>query len=162
MKSAEVTLRAAERRDLPAIGRSLVALAHHGARADTRRALTPEAPRRLLEEARDRWFGHFLPFAAVWVAEHAERGIVGCVAGTPVAVHPAYQVARTVRLEHLWVDPEHRRQGIARRLVDRLREVATGAGYARLEVTTLSADPAAIGFWEAMGFGRWMTTLVAD
>jgi ribosomal protein S18 acetylase RimI-like enzyme len=52
-------------------------------------------------------------------------------------------------LEDLFVDPEHRRRGIAERLVldisDRVREL----GFDTLEVT---ANPHAMAFYEYMGF----------
>jgi ribosomal protein S18 acetylase RimI-like enzyme len=54
-----------------------------------------------------------------------------------------------IELEDLFVDPGHRRRGIATALVSRIAEVVRAQGAERLEVT---ANPSALGFYRAVGF----------
>jgi GNAT superfamily N-acetyltransferase len=52
-------------------------------------------------------------------------------------------------LEDLFVDPEHRRRGIAELLVLDISQRVRGMGFETLEVT---ANPHAMAFYEYMGF----------
>ena len=54
-----------------------------------------------------------------------------------------------VELEDLFVDPDHRRRGHARRLVEAVVETARGVGAVRVEVT---ANEHASAFYDAAGF----------
>lgn len=151
-------VRVATRSDLDSIADLLQALATQGQGADARFRPVANVREVLRSEARDRWFGRFLPFPCCWVAE--QRGtIVGMVGGAPMAVHPGYQIDATARLEHLYVVSEARRRGIGRQLVKAFEQAADAAGYPRLEVSTLAADGQAVAFWRALGFGPWMVTL---
>jgi ribosomal protein S18 acetylase RimI-like enzyme len=55
----------------------------------------------------------------------------------------------TIELEDLFVDPGHRRRGIAAALVSRIAEILRARGAERLEVT---ANSHALGFYRAAGF----------
>jgi ribosomal protein S18 acetylase RimI-like enzyme len=55
----------------------------------------------------------------------------------------------TIELEDLFVDPGHRRRGIAAALVSRIAEILRTRGAERLEVT---ANSHALGFYRAAGF----------
>ena len=59
------------------------------------------------------------------------------------------EIAGTMELEDLFVDPGYRRRGIAAALVNRIAEVLRARGVERLEVT---ANPHALGFYRAAGF----------
>jgi GNAT superfamily N-acetyltransferase len=59
------------------------------------------------------------------------------------------EIAGTIELEDLFVDPGHMRRGIATALVGRIAEVVRARGAERLEVT---ANPHALGFYRAVGF----------
>jgi ribosomal protein S18 acetylase RimI-like enzyme len=59
------------------------------------------------------------------------------------------EIAGTIELEDLFVDPGYRRRGIATALVSRIAEVLRARGAERLEVT---ANPHAMAFYRAAGF----------
>ena len=59
------------------------------------------------------------------------------------------ETADAMELEDLFVDPDHRRRGIAMALVGRIAQVLRARGAARLEVT---ANPHAMEFYRAAGF----------
>ena len=67
---------------------------------------------------------------------------------------PTYSTFRTqpgLWLEDLFVVPEHRRRGIARRLLGRLRAIATERDCGRLEWAVLDWNERAISFYESIG-----------
>jgi GNAT superfamily N-acetyltransferase len=59
------------------------------------------------------------------------------------------EIAGTVELEDLFVDPGYLRRGIATALVSRITDVLRARGVQRLEVT---ANPDALGFYRTVGF----------
>jgi ribosomal protein S18 acetylase RimI-like enzyme len=69
--------------------------------------------------------------------------------GTVVGFATWAKTAGDVELEDLFVDPGHRRRGIATALVSRIAEVLRAQGAERLEVT---ANPHALEFYRAAGF----------
>lgn len=69
--------------------------------------------------------------------------------GTVVGFATWAEVAGTVELEDLFVDPGYMRRGIAAALVTRIAQVMRARGVEHLEVT---ANPHALGFYRAAGF----------
>ena len=59
------------------------------------------------------------------------------------------EIAGTMELEDLFVDPGYMRRGIATALIGRTAEVLRARGAERLEVT---ANPHALGFYRSAGF----------
>jgi GNAT superfamily N-acetyltransferase len=59
------------------------------------------------------------------------------------------EIAGTIELEDLFVDPGNMRRGIAAALINRIVDVLRARGVERLEVT---ANPHALGFYRAVGF----------
>ncbi len=59
------------------------------------------------------------------------------------------EIAGTIELEDLFVDPAYMRRGIAAALVKRITDVLRARGVDRLEVT---ANPHALGFYRAADF----------
>jgi len=59
------------------------------------------------------------------------------------------EIAGTLELEDLFVDPGNMRRGIAAALINRIVDVLRARGVERLEVT---ANPHALGFYRAVGF----------
>ena len=146
-----LTLRVANRSDLDAILDLLGRLNASGTAADDRYRLRDHSRALLRAHILDAWFGRFLPFPPCWVAEAAD-GLTGLITGEPLQVHPVLDQPPTARIDNLWVEPVHRRQGIARRLVQTFRDSAHSAGYPRIEVSTLARDGDALAFWREMGF----------
>lgn len=81
--------------------------------------------------------------SSYWLAERAGAPI-GCAAlrplGETIAEIPAF-----------FIEPAHKRQGVGRQLWRRLHLEAMEKGFVNL---TVNADPAAVPFFESLGF-RW-------
>ncbi|MBX2797839.1 MAG: GNAT family N-acetyltransferase [Myxococcales bacterium] len=144
-------LRAAQRSDLPAILGLLEQLNANGTRIDARYRLRDDSEAPLRSMLQHAWFERFMPFDPCLVAEY-DSALIAFVSGEPVVSHAVLDHAPTARIDNLWVDPAHRRRGLARQLVSRFREQAIAAGYPRLTVSTLSRDDDALAFWRSMGF----------
>ncbi len=150
--------RPAERRDVDACIELLDQLNANGEAADPRFRLRDHRRALLRAYVLDAWFGQFLPFPACWLAER-EGVPVGLVSGKPLPTHPVLDHPPSARIENLWVHVDHRRQGIARDLVQTFQEAARRAGYPRIEVYTLARDHRALAFWRAVGFEDLMVSL---
>ncbi|HSQ30425.1 MAG TPA: GNAT family N-acetyltransferase [Gemmatimonadaceae bacterium] len=86
------------------------------------------------------------PRGALWVAwEHAEA--VGCLALHELAPD-------TAELKRMYVRPESRGRGVARRLVEHAIAVATARRYSRLRLGTLPSMQAAQQLYASLGFRR--------
>jgi GNAT superfamily N-acetyltransferase len=59
---------------------------------------------------------------------------------------------RTGELKRMYVRPEHRGRGIARRLLAALEELAFRQGYAEVRLETGSYLPAALGLYTSCGY----------
>lgn len=62
--------------------------------------------------------------------------------------HPA----ATGEVKRVFVRPEHRRNGVARRLMDELERGAREVGFRRLVLETGTAQPEAIAMYERLGY----------
>jgi len=63
-----------------------------------------------------------------------------------------YPSGETAQLRRVYVRPEHRRRGLARRLVVELARFAKAdGGYRSLYLHTYPASPGALGLWREMG-----------
>ena len=93
------------------------------------------------------------------VAVDAVAGQVVAAAGVrpggptaPAAMVERYAGAgRVAQLVRVATDPGHRRQGLARRLVEGCREFAASAGYDVLCLHTNVRTPAVLPFWHSLG-----------
>lgn len=108
----------------------------------------------------DSWLGVFQPFPPCFVAEVDGR-LVGLIQGD-IAPNQAVVVRPpVVRIGNMWVEPEFRRQGLGRRLVDVYVTAARAKGFPWVEVGTLALDARAVGFWKSVGFGDWRVILLS-
>ena len=89
---------------------------------------------------------YLAPGGGLWVAWDGEDAL-GCVALN--ALEPA-----TAELKRMYVRPEARGRGVARRLSEHAIAVATARGYARLRLGTLPSMLAAQQLYESLGFVR--------
>ena len=139
MSSFDPIVRPIEPTDVPAV----VALVHHLAeyeRAANQCTLTGAQLNAALFGARPALFGH----VAVLSSE-----VVGCALwflnfSTWRGVHGIY-------IEDLFVQPEHRGQGLGRALLTELARECNRRGYARLEWAVLDWNEPAIGFYISLG-----------
>jgi GNAT superfamily N-acetyltransferase len=153
-------IRAAARADLDRVVDAVVRLAENGAAADPRYVLADDTRARLRSLFAEQWFGAFLPFPACLVDEREGR-LVGLVSAEIAPPHPILPTAPGIRIDNLWVEPDHRRQGVGRALVAEMRRRADAAGYARHGVSTLARDERAVAFWRSVGFDPFTVTLLA-
>ena len=113
------------------------------------------------EDFRKHLFGA-RPFAEVLIAEVADQ---------PVGLALFFHTFSTFRgqpglyLEDLFVQPEHRGQGIGKALLASLAKIALDRGCGRLEWAVLDWNQPAIGFYRSFGAGpldEWITYRIAD
>lgn len=103
------------------------------------------ADRRTVTRLPRLWLRHFT--GTSWLATDAEGRIIGFLVGflSPDRADEAC-------LHLVGVDPNRRRRGIGRALVERSVADATAAGRHRLVVTVSPDDPATLAFLRAVGF----------
>jgi GNAT superfamily N-acetyltransferase len=89
---------------------------------------------------------YLAPDGALWVAWDGDEA-VGCVAIH--ALEPG-----VAELKRMFVRPEARGRGVARRLTEHAIAAATGAGYRRLRLGTLTTMHAAQRLYTSVGFTR--------
>ena len=89
---------------------------------------------------------YLAPDGGLWVAWEGSDAL-GCVALHALA--PA-----TAELKRMYVRPEARGRGIARRLSEQAIAVAAAQGYARVRLGTLPSMRAAQQLYESLGFRR--------
>lgn len=152
------TVRPAREADGPAIYRAWQALRSLNAGIDSRVIQVPISEVEFMAGLRD---GFSRPNARVFVAEHDGR-VAGFISAAVEVNQPDRLPERHVTVGYLYVDPAHRRQGVARALLDAVREWArTIEGVVHLEMTVLEADSEAVGFWQAAGFRPFLKRLWA-
>ncbi|KRN25923.1 GNAT family N-acetyltransferase [Lacticaseibacillus camelliae] len=87
---------------------------------------------------------------------------------TPVGVMDrlnGYPEPQTVYIGLLMIDAAHQRQGLGRRAVDGFAKQFQRQGYGRMRVAVHTANPAALQFWQQVGFkpvGEGRAQLSAD
>lgn len=86
------------------------------------------------------------PRGALWIAWDSDVA-VGCLALHELAPD-------TAELKRMYVAPEARGRGVARRLTEHAIAVATALGYARLRLGTLTSMHAAQRLYASLGFQR--------
>jgi ribosomal protein S18 acetylase RimI-like enzyme len=86
------------------------------------------------------------PRGALWVAWDGDAA-VGCVALHELAPD-------TAELKRMYVRPDARGRGVARRLTEHAIAAATARGYARLRLGTLTTMRAAQRLYASVGFRR--------
>jgi GNAT superfamily N-acetyltransferase len=139
MSEAAFAIRAAEPRDLEAIVRLIGALAEFE-RLTHLLAVTPESLRPHL-------FGE-RPVAEALVVEKEESLVAFALFFTNFST---FLGRPGLYLEDLFVEPEHRGEGIGEALLRRLATLAVSRGCGRFEWSVLDWNENAIRFYERMG-----------
>jgi GNAT superfamily N-acetyltransferase len=90
---------------------------------------------------------------AVWVAETASLTWVAAMAGDiGVGLARSRRAADGTHVESLWVAPDHRRKGVATRLVQELCRIERRRGATYLFVWVLDGNDEARTLYERLGF----------
>ena len=140
----DVTIRPARPEDLPTIVRLRDAL------NALERAGCPYAPiqRMTVEQFTARWGGTIADPTHCWRLVEAR--------GTAVGFGLIYLLPHTdppgAFIHWAYLEPDHRRGGVGRRLFDHLAEWAREQGAARIELQFIDGNDAAQAFWTRMGF----------
>ncbi len=95
------------------------------------------------------------------VAEHRDEGVVGVAFGRVVANH-RYDPAVAGNVDQVYVRPDHRRQGIATRLVAEVCRFFVQEGVTDLSLRYVIGNDEAAGFWQALGFAPRIITAGAS
>lgn len=145
----EIIIRPAAPQDQDAIARLWQALTDYHIGLDPR--LPVAAPgaaenyaSRLLERRDD-------PYTRAFVAE-IDGQVVGYILGAVIDLTAdLFEYVDSGFIADVFVDPAHRRRGIARRLVETMSRWFAEQGVARVEWQVAALNPDAIRFWEAVG-----------
>ena len=86
----------------------------------------------------------------------AERGVKPVGFALYTFNYSVWTAARGIFVEDIWVVPEERRGGAARKLMQALAEECLAKGFRRIDLNVLDWNPAR-GFYERLGF-RWIRT----
>ena len=79
--------------------------------------------------------------------------VVAFVDGQPAACGASKRYdARTAEIKRMFVAPEHRRQGLARRVLAELERAAADMGYRRAVLETGVKQEAAIALYQSVGY----------
>ena len=88
------------------------------------------------------------------------QAVVGMGAGQ-IWLHTDYVPDRSGELVDLWIEPDHRRRGLARRIVNDLLGFFRAHRVAFLAVNFVRTNPLGEGLWKGLGFEPVLTTATA-
>ncbi|WP_018296524.1 GNAT family N-acetyltransferase [Corynebacterium lubricantis] len=63
-----------------------------------------------------------------------------------------YLDEETAEVKRVWTSPEHRRQGLSRRIMEALEEAAAARGYRKIYLTTGPRQPEAVRLYTSLGY----------
>jgi GNAT superfamily N-acetyltransferase len=88
--------------------------------------------------------------AGTFLVARSDGGVVvGGVGVRPFELEPGVG-----EIKRLWVDPEWRRRGLGRRLMDEIESAARRLGFTSLHLATGDHQPEAVALYEASGWVR--------
>jgi phosphinothricin acetyltransferase len=144
-RDAKVTIRFADRSDLPAIVAIYnAAIPAHTATADVQPVSA---------ESREGWFAAHNPERRpIWVAVDERNSVIGWLSFSTFYDRPAWDPTVEVSF---YVHPERQRQGVGRALLNHGLMAAPALGISNLMAIVLGHNAASIGLLESAGFERW-------
>lgn len=118
---------------------------------------------RMLAEARDQLRGQLAarlaaPGACVLVAEHPQDGVIGVLYGR-VVTNTRYTPSRAGTIDQVYVQPDHRRRGVATRLVAALCAFFERERVDDVSLRYVAGNDEAAAFWTALGFAARIVTV---
>ena len=110
---------------------------------------------RLCAELSARYGAPPSPFSPAEAAGPRSVFLVARMGGTPVACGALRPIDDTVaEVKRMYVAPEGRRRGLARRILNELEHRAIGFGYRTVRLETGVGQPEAVALYEACGYRR--------
>jgi len=110
---------------------------------------------RLCTELSARYGAPPSPFSPAEAAGPGSVFMVARLAGTPVACGALRRIDDAIaEVKRMYVAPEGRRRGLARRILRKLEQRAVEFGYRTIRLETGVAQPEAIALYEACGYRR--------
>lgn len=122
---------------------------------DKRYQTSDDAEDRWRQDFRDRLREHL---ALVLVAEDSDR-LIGLLTAQIYHPAPIYKPATMIYVEDLVVEPESRRRGVGRALVDRAIEWGNELGATEVRAGVLAGNRGARVFWDQVGAGDYYVTV---
>ena len=155
MGEAGISVRRGQSRDMAFVTDLWRKLADNMSELDERVTVRPEA-----EILWAKWAGARLrdESSCVLVAE-VEGEVVGYLLGYVDEAQPIYQRRRHALISDLYVDPDHRRKGLATKLVEEALAFFRQKEIDHIRVNVLKANAAAHAFWEKQGAGDFLERL---
>lgn len=92
---------------------------------------------------------YFSADTSLWIVEREGRSIACLWMGTAIDQSSG---ERYGHIFLIYVDPDHRRQGIASALIDRAREHAKSHGQKQIGLQVFLANPNALSLYQKLGF----------
>ncbi|GLX51416.1 N-acetyltransferase [Streptomyces hygroscopicus subsp. hygroscopicus] len=149
-----VTIRPAEKRDVPALAELIEEIERFYGAADT--DIQPLEER--LSQVEEALFGS-PPLAAALLVEDGAGDVAGLAAYS--FLWPAAGSSHSLFLKELYVRDSLRRQGVGDRLMGELRALAAARpGCSRLEWMTDRDNPGARAFYRSLGFAEYEGKIV--
>lgn len=158
MNSSPYTIRRARADDVDRLAELVLALQDHLEASNPGVwQMTDDARRRVRNQVASR-----VRAVKTWVlvAEHDVDGIVGVIFGR-TATYSRYTPPRTGVVDQAYVQPEHRRRGIATRLVSELCRAFAIEGVPDVSLRFVSGNREAASFWASLGFAPRILTVGA-
>lgn len=122
---------------------------------DERYRTSGDAEDRWRQDFRDRLREHL---TLVLVAEDSDR-LIGLLTAQIYHPAPIYEPKTMVYVEDLVVEPEARRRGVGRALVERAIEWGNELGATEVRAGVLAGNQLARSFWEKVGAGDYYVTV---
>jgi len=91
---------------------------------------------------------------AAYLAKSPEQSFVCRCGGELVGTVLCANDGRRAYIHHLAVKPQHRRQGIAHKLVDLALMAQEGYGIGKCHILVFTDNDTGIAFWESEGFDK--------
>jgi ribosomal protein S18 acetylase RimI-like enzyme len=82
--------------------------------------------------------------------------LAGMAVGRTMLAPPFFRYRRRGYIQDVYTREPYRRQGIARRMVERLEAWMRAQGVRRVELTVAPQNPTALAFWEGMGYRPYL------
>jgi GNAT superfamily N-acetyltransferase len=143
--TGQIRIRTYADRDLPSVRALFVAVNEELAPAHLRKAFASYIARSLREEIERIPAYYAARSGSFWIAEEHDGALLGMF-GLESAGPGAMEIRR------MYVAPQARRRGIARKMLARAESIARGAGCARIVLSTSELQAAALALYRAAGY----------